>query len=553
MIGVAVRPHERGIVQEFFELFKTPWEYYRNGERYEVLVSTLAGEFPSGAAKLSLVYQSARTAFDEKNRIPINAQSSGGTTFAYKNRRLPIYGRNITFRARDFPILREASNGDSLTFVTTAQGQSVVRLGYDLFEEVRHLLTVGQPIANAGTPTLELHIALMREMIIRSGIGFVEIPPVPDGYKFIACLTHDIDHPSLRNHKFDHTMLGFVYRATAGSCIELCRGRKTLGQVRHNLGAACKLPFVYAGMAADPWSRFDSYAGLEAGMRSTYYVITRKGYAGGGGAPAKRAAGYALADVKPQLERVIGQGNQVGLHGIDAWLDDEQARAEHDELEHAISSTDGGVRMHWLLSNENTAGILDRAGFSYDSSVGYNETVGYRAGTAQVYKPLGADKLLELPLELMDTALFFPEFLDLSEAGAKEVVWRFLDDVERWGGALTINWHDRSIAPERLWAGFYLRLLTELRNRGAWFPTAAEAVTWFRRRRLAKFGQTGWSEKGVEFSISGNAEESTPGLRLRAHLPVKGSLNVTKAKEEGNRVDVSLNGDLVSSVSISKS
>ena len=32
---------------------------------------------------------------------------------------------------------------------------------------------------------------------------------------------------------------------------------------------------------------------------------------------------------------------------------------------------------------------LEKAGFSYDSTVGYNETIGYRAGTAQVFKHPG--------------------------------------------------------------------------------------------------------------------------------------------------------------------
>ena len=48
--------------------------------------------------------------------------------------------------------------------------------------------------------------------------------------------------------------------------------------------------------------------------------------------------------------------------------------------------------------------------------MGYNETVGYRAGTTQAYKPLEASRLLELPLHVMDTALFYPAYLGLSPA-----------------------------------------------------------------------------------------------------------------------------------------
>ena len=73
----------------------------------------------------------------------------------------------------------------------------MARIGYDLFAEVQTLLTVGQTKINAGIPTLDLHIALLRDLIVASGVPLVEIPPVPDGFRFIACLTHDVDHPSI--------------------------------------------------------------------------------------------------------------------------------------------------------------------------------------------------------------------------------------------------------------------------------------------------------------------------------------------------------------------
>ncbi len=50
------------------------------------------------------------------------------------------------------------------------------------------------------------------------------------------------------------------------------------------------------------------------------------------------------------------------------------------------------------MQDSATPSILDEAGFSYDSSAGYNETVGYRNGTTQVFRPLGTKTLLELPL-----------------------------------------------------------------------------------------------------------------------------------------------------------
>ena len=48
------------------------------------------------------------------------------------------------------------------------------------------------------------------------------------------------------------------------------------------------------------------------------------------------------------------------------------------------------MRMHWLYYDQQSPGVLEKAGAVYDSTIGYNETVGYRAGTTQAYKPLEA-------------------------------------------------------------------------------------------------------------------------------------------------------------------
>src|SRR6185369_8504752 len=123
--------------------------------------------------------------------------------------------------------------------------------------------------------------------------------------------------------------------------------------------------------------------------------------------------------------------------------------------EHAVA----GVRMHWLFFDDESPARLENAGYAYDSTYGYNDTVGFRAGTLQVFKPLAARTLLELPLHVMDTALFYPTHLDLAPEAAKHTVAALIDEAERQGGVLTVNWHDRSIAPERLWDDFYLDLL----------------------------------------------------------------------------------------------
>ena len=55
-----------------------------------------------------------------------------------------------------------------------------------------------------------------------------------------------------------------------------------------------------------------------------------------------------------------------------------------------------------------------------------------------------------------------------------------------------MNWHDRSLAPERLWGQAYRELLEEIDAADdACYATAANAVAWFRWRRSIRFERQG--------------------------------------------------------------
>ena len=93
----------------------------------------------------------------------------------------------------------------------------------------------------------------------------------------IHCLpTHDIDHPSIRRHKWDHTMFGFLYRAVIGSVLGGRSGRLPVRHLCTNWAAAARLPFVYLGLAKDFWYEFDRYLALEKDVDSTFFVLPFK-------------------------------------------------------------------------------------------------------------------------------------------------------------------------------------------------------------------------------------------------------------------------------------
>src|SRR5437879_3093337 len=202
----------------------------------------------------------------------------------------------------------------------------VVRVGFDLFEEVRYLLTRGQPAEFASMPTLDLHISLLRQLIVSCRVPLVEILPTPAEYRFIVCLTHDIDHAGVRYHKCDHTMFGFLYRALIGSVINFCRGRRSLRQVALNWKAAFSLPLVFAALAKDFWNQLNRYLALEKDLASTFFVIPTKGDAGvdsEGRTNGKRAARYRSE------ERRVGKEGRC--RGAAETCRKEERRKEDDE------------------------------------------------------------------------------------------------------------------------------------------------------------------------------------------------------------------------------
>jgi len=137
----------------------------------------------------------------------------------------------------------------------------------------------------------------------------------------------------------------------------------------------------------------------------------------------------------------------------------------------------------------------------------------------QAFKPIAARHLLEIPLIIMDTALFYRSYLNLTAEAAKTTVMSLVDDAERYGGLLTINWHDRSLAPERLWEGVYTDFVDELRRNKAWFPTVAQAASWFRQRRSAVFDRVSSGGDSVHVKVSAESHPDLPPLRVRVHTP----------------------------------
>lgn len=527
MIGVIAKPEQLDVVEEFFQLFKTPWEYYRPESAYSVVIAT-SSDISNVKAKLLVVYgpdvspQSFPTDLVTGGRL----QSS---CLSYRGMSIPIYGEARGFADSGHGNAVVMAGTETAGVKMTRSGATVIRLGYDLFEEVKLLLTTAQPLEFAHIPTLDAHINMLRNWILEEQIPLMEIPPVPAGYRFAVCLTHDIDFIGIRQHKFDHTMLGFLYRSTFGALRNLIRGRINLQRLFASWWAAASLPLVYLGWAKDFWDPFDWYLKAEQNLPATYFLIPFKRRVGehvSSPHASRRATAYDVRDIGDQAATLRQQGCELGVHGIDAWHSADKGRAELQRVSQSTSQSCTGIRMHWLLQDSGTFAALEEAGFVYDSTAGYNETVGYRNGTTQVFRPLGARTLLELPMHIQDGALLFHNRLDLSESQAHDRCLSLINNAANYGGVLTLLWHDRSHGPERFWGDFYLSLLQQLKSLKVWFGSGAEVVDWFQKRREVRFERVETPD-GVRARVCYDAREVQPALRARVYSPGQDTGNST--------------------------
>ena len=100
MIGVLCKESERPLASEFFELFKVPWEQYRQGQRYQaVICSDLeAWERERPTETLLLVFSSSLGAIDRELGIQEGHRRSGCFLVAGGSA-FPLYGSVTELKA----------------------------------------------------------------------------------------------------------------------------------------------------------------------------------------------------------------------------------------------------------------------------------------------------------------------------------------------------------------------------------------------------------------------------------------------------------------------
>ena len=297
-------------------------------------------------------------------------------------------------------------------------------------------------------------------------------PPRYRGARFVVALTHDVDVP------WRWTRIG-VLGAAARLKGHAFAGRA--GPALHEARGLARVP-LHKARRTDPNWRFAEIAAEESehGARSTFFVMAGHTHRADGAAPE------AYDRLRPRLvETLLGTGAEVGLHGSYRAAEELDRLARERAL---LAQLDGpliGQRYHYLrVDPHRNLAPLAGIGFRYDTSLGFPDALGFRAGIAHPFRPWDFERerpadLVEVPLAVMDATrgwLAEERYAGLSAAEAKPRVLALLDWAAEHGGAFSILWHpERFDGPSaRGWDRLYFELIEAVRERGGICVAAGE-------------------------------------------------------------------------------
>ena len=184
---------------------------------------------------------------------------------------------------------------------------------------------------------------------------------------------------------------------------------------------------------------------------------------------AVKQAALALAKgTKTDQERGAGIGTWLAAPtgraaGFESYAELYLTKGEiRARLARAIGSPVQDCRQHWLkFTWAATWQAQATAGFTRDSTLGFNDRPGFRTGAALEYRPLiGAAAFTTTPLVLMDSQFY--DYGLIAPDARQSAMAAWTSEVRAVGGTAAVLWHPHTLAPDYGWGvgfGELLKLL----------------------------------------------------------------------------------------------
>jgi peptidoglycan/xylan/chitin deacetylase (PgdA/CDA1 family) len=362
------------------------------------------------------------------------------------------------------PVLYAEPGAPTELFRRTSTG---IAFAADIFGSVFYLISRYEEVAR---PYRDEHRRYPSYASLASIEGFV-VRPIVDEYvdalwaaihemwpmltrpstAFRLRLTHDVDRP--------WAALGqptsAVVRGLGGDLIR--RRNPTLAGQRTGSLLAARV----GRLDGDPYNTFDLLMDTSErhGLRSTFYFLA-------GNTAGAIDGTYSLSDppIRRLLKRIHDRGHDIGLHAsYDTYRSPELIEREFTALKHGCAAAGfdqptWGVRQHYLrFEIPTTWRCHESAGLDHDSTLGFADHIGFRAGTCREFPTFDllerrALRLRERPLVVMDATLFGYQALhpDLAASRAQDIV----DACRRHRGDAVLLYHNDTLNGTRLRAHY---------------------------------------------------------------------------------------------------
>lgn len=339
-------------------------------------------------------------------------------------------------------------------------------------------------------PWIDESLAELRHRLMQEHPEWPWMPLWPERRSFALCLTHDVDLVS-QYHTVPE-LFKVWYRVVRSS------GKK-MEKVRRMIGSLRALTIPSSKTRIDPLWHYEDWLKLEDcyGFRSTFFFFPSHV-----AKPSVWDAVYHFDDhvrfagrlmrVQDMMRDIHQSGWDVGLHGSYYSATEPGILSnERSQIERVIGERVISVRQHWLHYDIlRTPRLQAEAGLLCDSTQGFNRNIGFRAGTSFPYwcwdhRSQSSLPVLEIPMHIMDGALFTTNALEYDLELAIHHCVQLLDRVAKVRGCLTLNWHPNYLNDGKWWS-VYKTILEEAARRNAWGCSVGQLYSWWtqRERRL---------------------------------------------------------------------
>jgi hypothetical protein len=258
-------------------------------------------------------------------------------------------------------------------------------------------------------------------------------------------LSHDVDWP----YATVGVPLGVSLRKLAGDV--LVRRSPSLGLQRmRSLIARGE-----ASYALDPNNTFDFI--MDTSERNGHQSVFN--FIAGHTAPGDMDGVYDLDQpwIRKLLRRCAERNQEVGIHpSFGTFRNGLALGAEFANLARAaaaegIRQPSFGGRQHYLRWEASiTWRLYQEAGLSYDSTLGYAESPGFRCGTCHPFRTYDlqgrrALPLVERPMVVMDVTLMGGQYMKVSPAQAMDLIQGLVDQCRAYRGEFVLLWHNSNL------------------------------------------------------------------------------------------------------------